>query len=298
MPPSKTIKCVSCSDSITKTQGSIGCKICSCWLHASCANLSDKDLQALKALKSSFFICTMCQSNLNNNHQQGGSSVADEVRSLNIKFDAFISKNQSELLSIKTAIDDIKTEVSSCLNEMKTDIAECGSKVTDLEAENNVIHRRLNRANVVVAGLPEGIPDLVAVVIALGDFYNVSITRQDIHHVCYLRNRKQVLIKFNSVIIRDDVMKEYFKTRSLKVGDLIEGDGSDLVNRVYLNDHFSPAASQLNALCRKLLRLQLVRKFKIINSDKLRAKLTLPNGNEVVRDPLECASLLGNDNGR
>lgn len=293
MPVSKVIKCGSCSGSIAKTQGSIACKVCSRWIHASCANISDKDLLALRSMTLSIFICASCQSNLNNNSQQSDSAVADQIRGLVVKLDGFITKNETELLSIKTSLDDIKSEMSSCLMEMKSNIAECGSRVLSLEADNNVIHRRLNRANVVVAGLPEGIDDLVAVIIALGDFYKVSITRQDVHHVCYLHNKKQILVKFNSVFVRDEIMKEYFKTRNLKVGDLVRGDGNDLVNRVYLNDHFTPAASRLNAVCRKLLRLQVVKRFKVINADKLRAKLTLPNGNEVVRDALECASLLG-----
>lgn len=214
------------------------------------------------------------------------------MRNLNEKLDGFITKNESEMLAIKTSLDDIKSEMSSCLTDMKSSIAECGSKVTNLEAQNNIIHRRLNRANVVVAGLPEGITDLVDVVVALGDFYKVALTRHDVHHVCYLYNKKQILIKFNSVFVRDGIMKEYFKTRTLKVCDLIKGDGDDLVNRVYLNDHFSPAASRLNAVCRKLLRLQAIKKFSIINADRLRARLTLLNGNEVVRDALECDSLL------
>lgn len=291
MPTVKAIKCMGCSESITKSHKSARCRICSQSWHAACANLSEKDLQSLKALKSSFFICTSCESNLDNNGNND-SCVANQIREMNKKLDDFTATNKAELTTITASLDVIKGEMSACLTEIKSDIAECGTKVSNLEVENNVLHRRLNRPDIVVAGLPEGLSDLVAPVIALGSFFNIVVTRQDVNHVCYMNNRRQILIKFNSVFLRDSIMREYFKTRALKVGDIIEGDGSDLVNRVYLNDHFSPAAAQLNAVCRKLLRQRIVTKFKILNADHLKAKLTLPNGNAVVRDSVECASLL------
>ena len=104
-----------------------------------------------------------------------------------------------------------------------------------------------------------------------------------------MNGNKLLLIKFNNVGIRDSLMKEYFKTRSLKVKDVLDGE---IESRVYLNDHYSPAASNLNFLCRKMLRLNIISKFKIFNSDKLKSKLTLCDGKEVVCDMAECAALL------
>lgn len=297
MPTAKTTKCKSCSDSITKSQGSVMCRICSQWLHSSCANLSEKDLQSLRAIKANLFICTSCEPKLHNN-DKNDSGIANEFRNLNKKMDDFINNNKTELTSIKASLDDIKSEMSSCLTEIKSDIAECGSKVSNLEVENNVLHRRLNRADIVVSGLPAGLNNLISPVVALGSFYKIAVTSQDVNHVCYMNNRRQILVKFNSVFLRDSIMKEYFKTRALKVGDIIEGDGNDIDNRVYLNDHFSPAAAQLNVVCRKLLRQRIVTKFTILNADRLKAKLTLPNGNVVIYDSVECTSLLNDGNGK
>lgn len=297
MPASKSHKCPSCSESVTKSSGGVICRICSQWFHNECAKISEKELQAMRVIKFNAFMCSHCESNLNSDRNQNDGGIANGFRDLNKKLDDFMADNRAELTSIKSSLDDIKSEVSSCLSEMKADIAECGARVLSLEAENNVLHRRLNRADIVVAGLPQGLDDLVSPVVALGAVFKLSVTSQDIHYACYISNRRQILVKFNSVFLRDRIMREYFKTRTLKVGDLLQGDGSDLSSRVYLNDHFSPAAGQLNAVCRKLLRLRVISKFKILNGDNLKAKLTLLNGNMVTRNLDECTALLDGSNG-
>ncbi|KAI8116597.1 hypothetical protein CVS40_11346 [Lucilia cuprina] len=76
-----------------------------------------------------------------------------------------------------------------------------------------------------------------------------------------------LLVKFNSVHLRDSVMKEYYKTRTLKVCDVM---GGDIDRQVYFNDHHSSAT-----ICRRLLRLKVITKYKILNADKVKTKLIL-----------------------
>lgn len=97
-----------------------------------------------------------------------------------------------------------------------------------------------------------------------------------------------MLVKFNNVDVRDSVMREYFKTRSLKLNDIIE---SELDSRVFLNEHFSPATANLNFMCHKLLREKIILKYRIINADKPKAKLTFTDEKEAVCDIGECAAL-------
>lgn len=307
MPAAKSAtKCGSCDEPITKTQGCIECNICCKWLHASCAKLSDKDLSTLKAIRVSAFICAVCEPNLTNVRRQ--SSVADDVRSLNVKLDSFIGGYQTELSGIKSAIDGMRTEVSSCLTELKTDIVKCNErvnlieastsgKIAALEAENNSLHRRLNRGDFLIGGLPEGLDDILKAVIAVAAVFNVLLTKQDINHACYINRKKQILVKLNSVSARDEIMRSYFKTRTLRVCDVLDGPGGDITSRVYLNDHYTPSAGYLNSLCKKLRRLNIIMKFKILNGDKTRAKLIFPDGKETVRDINECALLLNEPHG-
>ncbi|KNC25473.1 hypothetical protein FF38_05860 [Lucilia cuprina] len=190
--------------------------------------------------------------------------------------------------------------MASCFREMKSEILECNklianidkstsTKITALENENYVLHRRLNRADIIISGLPNGIENLFDPIIKIGSYYNISISKSDINHVCYIHQRKSVLVKFNNVFLRDNIMSAYFKTRSLKVADVVEGN-IDL--RIYLNDHYGPAAGKLNAICRKLLQKKVINKYRILNGDKLLVKLTMSDGSVVIHNAVECDSLL------
>ncbi|XP_059217604.1 uncharacterized protein LOC131994749 [Stomoxys calcitrans] len=231
MPGAAKVICVACNETIAKN-GSIRCRICSGWLHASCAKLSEKDLIALKAIKVSAFICTTCEGKIGSSGcSNDGGSIAGDIRALNEKFDDFLAGNRDELNSIKTVLGEIKTEMSSCLKEIKSDIdtcnkriddvaSSCSTKIAALEVGMNILHRRINRTDIVIDGLPTNLKDLYAVVIALGTFFKIPITSNDINNVCYMHNRKLILVKFNSVQLRDSIMREYFATRSLKVSDV------------------------------------------------------------------------------
>lgn len=165
-----------------------------------------------------------------------------------------------------------------------------------LKAENNALHRRFNRGDFLIGGLPEGLDDLVQHVIDLAAFFKVDLSRHDVNHVCYINRRRQILVKLNCVHHRDEIMKQYFKTRSLRVCDVLRDRGSDVTTRVYLNDHYTPAASYLNGVCNKLRRMKVITRFKILNGDKTCAKMVFPDGKEVVRDVDECALLLNEPN--
>lgn len=301
MPGTKTT-CAVCKQNISKTKACIECNVCSKWVHGSCAKLSDSDLLALKGIKASAFICSMCEHNLTKNRGSSGGA-SDDIRNLNTKLDSFMFNYQTEQNSIKTVLDDIKSELKSCFIDIKNDIAQCNdriihvekstsSKLSALEAENNALHRRLNRADFLIGGLPEGLEDLVPPVIAVGTVFNIVVTKQDIFHVCYVHKRKQILVKLNSVALRDNIMREYFKSRTLRVCDVMSGPGSDITNRVYLNDHYTPAAGYLNSVCMKLRRMNRITKFKMLNGDKAKVKVMFPDGKETVLDVNECASLL------
>lgn len=307
MPGVKTtLLCGSCDEPVTKTQGSINCKICGKWLHAACAKLTEKDLTVLKSIKICAFICALCEPKLTDVRR----SVSEDFSNLNSKIDMFIASHHEELKSIKSAIDSMKDEMKSCLLEMNADIIRCNERVTCVESsvsslkeensalrsEVNSLHRRINRTDFLISGLPDGINDLVSHVIAVGAFYNIELTRRDVNLACYINRKKHILVKLNSASLRDDIMKEYFKSRTLRVCDVLTGPGDDITRRVFLNDHHTPAASRLNFICNKLRRQNIIIKYKIFDGDTVRAKITLADGREIVRDINECGSMLNNPN--
>lgn len=65
-----------------------------------------------------------------------------------------------------------------------------------------------------------------------------------------------------------------------------------IMKRVFLNDHYSPAAGKLNGMCRKLLKENVIKKFKVLDADKPKAKLIMADGKEVTVDAVGCAGLL------
>lgn len=116
--------------------------------------------------------------------------------------------------------------------------------------------------------MPEDLQDLKAVVISLGAFYNITVFGHGINTVSYLNKRKLMLVKLNSSLKRDKIMKECCKTRSLKICNIITvGTGSDLDKTLYLNDNFSPAAGSVN----------VVAKFKALDSVSLKPNLSFLN---------------------
>lgn len=324
--------CGICRASFTKTHSGVQCKSCHLRFHSACEEITDDELKAIKDSKHLCFVCSSCGKNppLPPVDER---SLRDEITILNGKFDEFMRRGNEDQDSIKKAfadvVGDLKREVSSCMKEMKSDIIDCNKlirqvdsstsvKISQLEVENNALHRKLTRSDLVISGLPVGLSNLTAPIIELGSFYKVPVSRYDINHVCYINKKKSVLVKFNSVFVRDEIMKMYFKaikTQPLLISDLVklaENDGVNSIQveasnehgsqngidavriskRVFLNDHHSPAAGKLNAVCRQLLKTKVIAKFRVLDADKPKVKLTMSDGKEVVADNTYCAALL------
>lgn len=299
MPSTRNYKCAVCNASVCKTQGSIMCSKCNEWIHLTCAKVSPEQL-TLYTEKKDCFTCCGC---ISSDSDECDSSLKDDVRALTKSFNEFVKKNETDRdshnASMKQIFSDFKNEVSSCIKEMKNDIASFSQRINDiedtttkkismLEVENNILHHRLNRSNIIISGLPAGLVDLPKIVCSLCSFFKIAVSDRDINYVCYINNKRLILAKFNSVSIRDELMRGYFKKKSLNLSDII---GGEICSRVYLNDHFSPAASTLNALCRKLKRNKKIVKYKILNTDKALAKLTLIDGKEVIYNLEKCTEL-------
>lgn len=300
--PATKFKCSICDEGIGKSHGSIQCKQCNSWLHLQCAEISEKDLTFLKEKSKSFiFICPGCSEG----HHE--CSVFDQIKDLKCSFENIAKELRADNNDFKNTmmkmIADFKNETSLCIKEMKSDIVDCRklvdevdastkSNISKLEIENNALHRRLNRSEVVVRGLPSGLNNLSSAVVSLCKHYNIDIIEQQLNHVCYINNMRQIIIKFNNVDVRDLLMKEYFKTRSLRVCDVL---GGEIQARVYLNDHFPPIAARLNALCYKLSRQKLISKFKVLNKDNPRAIITTNDGKRMECDLAGCGNLMASN---
>lgn len=300
MPVKDAIQCKICKKNVTKSQTSIQCAACSSWLHVSCAGVSEDVLAVLNGKQGLYIKCKDCLVAPTTDV----SSLGGDIRSIHEKMDRVLKKmdeDRKELhIKLDSAIKDIRTELLSTVTDLRKDISVCHNairrvessteaKMSKLETENNSLHRRINRCDIIINGLPDGLENLLECVIAIGSFYKIILSNSDINHVFYANQNRSIIVKFNSVHIRDSIMKEYFKTRNLLLKNVI---GGEITSRLYLNDHLSPASSRLNMLCRRLIKQQKILKFMMVHSDKPRVRLTLLNGEEVTSSYEECLKLI------
>ena len=95
-------------------------------------------------------------------------------------------------------------------------------------------------------------------------------------------------------------MDEYFKTiktQPLKASDFVTDvriPDNLLNHRVFLNEHYSPAAGKLNALCLKLRQSKIINKYKLINAVKPVAVVTFADNTSKEYDTKGCVELLKN----
>lgn len=155
------------------------------------------------------FLCKPC-----NSDASGLNLFRKEIGALNSKLDEFIEKSVNEHLQISKALTDtvasFKPEMADCLRDMKSEIVDCNKllnhidastskKIVKLEDEHNMLHKRINRADIVVNGLPDGRRDFIELITANGKIYKLDISTNAINYACYFNNRKSMLYKFNNV---------------------------------------------------------------------------------------------------
>lgn len=323
MPVTKTYNCGICKANVVKSQLSVQCKKCLLWFHYNCSGLPNKAFAAYYNCPPCAGICVGVAnggadavnpaSNLVFNSAAENNVVAtdcnaaatrQDLNQLSDKLDVYFKKFEAEYADLKrsfgAAVADLNDKFTSGLEVLRNEIVDCRklvnyvdsastNKIAIMEAEMNSLHRRLNRGDVVISGLPSALNDLKSVISSVCQFYNVQLSDSAIQQVFYMSNKKLVMVRFNDISVRDKLMSEYFKSRNLKLCNVI---GGDIQNRVFLNDHLTPAAGKLNSLCRKLLQKRVVTRYRVLNGDKLLARLTLSNGKEVTFSAEGCADLL------
>ncbi|KAI8119532.1 hypothetical protein CVS40_5089 [Lucilia cuprina] len=298
-------KCGVCSKNVTRSDSGVECESCKVWFHTICVNVSDELYALLGNNNNISFNCTHCIANPN---ASGDDSIMrkyiDELdKKIIANFSTFTAemRNEQQCLKdlIESSIHDIRSDLSTSLNEFRTSLKQCNEsiknveantkeRITVLEAENNKLQRRINRPDIIISGLPSGIDDLLVPVLAICKHYKVTADVKDINHCLYIQQGKSLLVKFNNVHLRDMIMKSYFKTPKLQLRDVI---GTDIDARVYLNDNLTSASIRLQILCRSLRKEKKITWFRILNRDVPLAKIKFPDGTEKEMDFFTCSKL-------
>lgn len=326
--------CAICDKSIPKKGGAIECTQCGKWCHSKCADVSNDQLKLLKLNAKLGFFCGTCQD----------EDEVDDVlpSSLTDKNEIQVLRNEVKSgfdtmnKNFKDMMEQMNATLSMKISELKSDIDSCNtnnkataSKVSALEIENNVLHKRMNRCDIIATGMSHS-NNIMDTVLSLAEFLNVPITAHDIQQCCFVDKKDKILIKFNSADKKDLLMESYFKVGKLKLSDFVKDDNNiegnksiddnhneddfqrggenqngkenqkqkrtikNIHARVYLNDNLTPMERKLSYFCRNLKRSEKIQKFKLMHSNIPKVKIVLPSGNNKYLLFWECYAEFGN----
>lgn len=239
-------KCPKCNKNVTKTQKSVGCAYCGKYYHLLCGNITVEQYEFLSKNKVLKFICLNCSNvpkscNIQEELRIGFAALTASLeKELERKIEESKRLLNEHIESGLKAMEDKFAEIinyqplaDSCdVQVMKSDLKQCfdvikvlddatNEKLQYLQTQNCILQRRLNRSNIVIWGLPSNIKDLRAPILKIFSLCNVPVTSSDIQHVTYFARGKAVLVKLNSVQIRDAIMINYNNNRNLKLNNVI-----------------------------------------------------------------------------
>lgn len=318
MSPRDVYKCPKCNKNATKSQKTVGCAICGEYYHLVCGNVSIEQYDFMKKNKILKFICNECprlpiSDNIQEEIRIGFAALTASLeKELEKKIEESKQLLNERLESGLKAIEDKFAEITSCqpvdlsdVQMMKSDLKHCfdvvkvlddatNDKLEKLQVHNSILQRRLNRTNIVIWGLPRNIKDLRVPVLKIFSLCNVSVLNTDIQHCTYFARGKAVLVKLNSVQVRDAVMINFNNNRNLMLSEVIS---TPVQSKIILNDHLTDAARKLISVCRKLRKERKIVKYKFYNYDVPKAKVVMVDGSAKLLPYDECVKLfdgLGN----
>lgn len=316
---SSVCKCPGCNKNVTKTSKSIACAYCAKYFHISCTKVTPE--QHAFALKNKVlcYICEHCSRmpkycDIQDSLRNGFSSI---LACLEEKLEAKFNENKRKLdeqlenglkllderineisfhgpLINAEEVDQIKSDTKSCFDLVNVVDKAADRRMASLERHNNILQRRMNRSNIVIVGLPKNIKDLRQHILKICLLCKVEVSCKEIQHCTYFASGKKVLVKFNSVQVRDEVMINYHKNRNLKLKDVI---GGALQSDVYLNDHLTDSARTLIAVCRKLKEKNKIAKYTYKNYDVPKVRVKMMDNSEKTLIYEQCLELLDDNVG-
>lgn len=295
--------CGICSAETTDTNCVLCCK-CNIWFHADCENISKTVFSMLSKNKSLEYKCVNCVENpADNSDDAFKNEMRAQFANLRASINSLASdmsvvrQDQSEIKSkFESLATEIRSDLTNGLEEMRGEVQKCKdlvdshdavykNKFMELELQNHCLQHRLNRADIIVSGLPGDLEKLNDVAVNICSLLKVDIAPNLIDSALYIRKRRSILVKFKNIVQRDEVMRVYYKSKSIKVSDVIGGsDGS----RVYLNDNYSTLANKIWKICIKLKRENKITGFSLINREILTVKFIMPNNVSKILNFREC----------
>lgn len=257
----KSGTCSICMEKLTEDLVGVRCCKCQKRFHLSCGKIDNKN----KKDGLANWGCVSCIQNQEiKNMIRLQDSKLKEIEGLTLKMNHLSSEwaNLKESLpdmiaeKVDAAVADSCKQLCGEVESVKTSNQAMCSKVSSIQ-------RNDLRRDIVISGLPSSVEqqsDLFNIIKKVSDFHNVGLSVSDIYSVFWIKRSKLLLVKFNSLIHRDQLMKTYHQKKSLALRDVID---CDIASRVYLNDNHPDDLRRMLVYARKLRKLNLVQSFSI-----------------------------------
>ncbi|XP_026744692.1 uncharacterized protein LOC113506028 [Trichoplusia ni] len=208
------------------------------------------------------------------------AQIQNNVKELRAEYVA-IKKDMLQLDTKHNELSQTLTEMKSTVNFNSDNYVDCERRLKDLERNMNnsaastveLLERKIDsleqqarQCNVEIGNMPERRGEnLITVLQSIGSALNMSLTSKDIisiHRVPHAHaqnNRpKNVIVKFNSKLMRDNVLSAYRLSKGL-TSDRIGLSGSPC--RIYMNEHLTLRNKDLFRKCRAAA---MSNKFKFV----------------------------------
>lgn len=276
------MKCFICKKDCARSN--VKCIMCSHSYHVECApdNIPNMTVAMVEFIRTSngaiVFRCGRCISapSTGISDDAGVNHVAAKLDSLEEKIEQ-ISKLLSD--NILPQLSSIKKDIENCVSRVEKFEKCTNEKMEKLMVENNFLRKQLNRGDILISGFPSTLSmnELYNAIHKVGAVFDVDLQPNDINHCTYVRNKKVVLVKFNSIRKRDELTAKYFKNKNLQLNQVLD---TDIQSRLFINDHLTPIAANLQYICRKLQKDKKITKYYVKNTQMPEVKIVCADGSE------------------
>lgn len=254
--------CCICLEKITEENTGVCCCGCLKKFHLACCKF-DRNTRNNKDRLANWE-CISCVQNKELKEMIGRQEVKlKEIERTSKKVAALTS----EFVALKTSLPNlISEEINNALDsnnkKLNDDLLVTQSDQQAVTNKVLSIQRNDLRREIIISGFPNHLnPDsFFNIIEKTCSHHNINITISDVYNCYWINKKKLLLVKFNSLLIRDALMRNYHLKRDLTLQDVFP---CNISSRIYLNDNNPDVLRKMIVYSRKLQKDNLITSFKI-----------------------------------
>lgn len=157
----------------------------------------------------------------------------------------------------------LNDELKASIEPINMNMKNIEKDVCQVKEDNFHLQSLECRRDIIIDGIPSNIKEpkaLRELIIKIGSVYNVAVKSEEIYQCIRLKKNNRVLIKFGNLITKEDVMKAYFRTKNLRLNQIVD---TNVESRVFLNNNFPNQIQRSILYCRRLKKLNLISNYTV-----------------------------------